>query len=122
MKYLRLIPIVVLVLAGCYHDAPEAKFDMSLVIPQDSMIVLLTDLQLVDATINLKAKEGRPISEYAGEYSRQVLDKHGVTREEFNESIRYYSFYVEKMDEIYEQVIINLSKKEAEILQPAQRE
>jgi len=116
------IILLLLVLAGCYHDAPQESFDMSKVISQDSMVSLLTDLQLVDGTVNLRAKEGKPMADYASAYFQKMLDKHAVSKDEFNESIRYYSFYIEKMDEIYEQVIINLSLREAEVLQPDQRE
>jgi len=42
-----------------------------------------------------------------------VLVKHGIDRETFEESIRYYAFHAEQFNEIYEKVINELGKKES---------
>jgi hypothetical protein len=115
-RYFSILSLVI-ILYACYHDAPEPSFDMGLVIPQDSMVILMTDLQLVDGAVNLKSRSGKSLSDYANAYTDQVLEKHGVSREEFTESIRYYSFHIEKMDKIYEEVIIRLGKTESEATQ-----
>ena len=114
--------MLALILSACYHDAPEPSFNMELVLPQDSMVVLLTDLQLVDGAVNLKSRSGQRQSDYANAYTEQVLEKHGVSNEQFTESIRYYSYYIEELDKIYEEVIIRLGKIESEVNQVDQRE
>jgi hypothetical protein len=88
---------------------------MSLVLPKDSMVVLLTDLQLADGAVNLLAKQGKPKVEYASAYTNQVLERHEVSKEAFTESLRYYSYYIEELDEIYEEVINRLGTLESEI-------
>ena len=120
----RYIPILFLTLLvyGCYHDEPQPSFDMSMVIPADSMVTILTDLQLVDGAVNLKSKQGKPKIEYASSYTDQVLAKYRITEERFSESLRYYSYYMEEMDKIYEEVINRLGKLESEVHQLDQRE
>ena len=110
--------LISLLVAACYHKAPEPIFDMAKVLPQDTMVVVLTELQLAEGAVNIKTRQGKLAAEYARSFSDQVLEKHGISTDVFNESMRYYSFYVEKMDKIYEQVIINLSKLESEVNTP----
>ena len=109
--------ILIVLLLGCYHKAPEPSFDMSLVLPSDSMVVLITDLQLADGAVNILAKQGKPKTEYASAFTQQVLEKHNVSEESFTESLRYYSFHIEKMDKIYEEVINRLGTLESEVHQ-----
>jgi len=107
--------IFIFYLGSCYHSSQETSFKMDLVIPADSMVSLLCDLHMVDGIIaNLKDKK-TPVGHLSNEYFEAVLKKHLIDRETFEESMRYYAFHTEKLDEIYEQVIINLSKMESMI-------
>jgi len=114
--------VICLLAAACYHDAPKTDFDMSRVLPQDSMIVLLTDLQLVDGAVSMKARTGKPVREISLAYTDLILQKHHVEKETFDESIRYYSYYAEKMDAIYEGVINNLTVMQSRINQAPAKE
>ena len=120
-RYLSIL-FLIIIASGCYHNDPEPSFDMSLVMPPDSMVILLTDLQLVDGAVNLKTKEGKPKVEYASAFTNQVLEKYNVSKERFNESLSYYTYYIEEMDKIYEEVINRLGKMESEAHQLDQRE
>jgi hypothetical protein len=115
----KFLPLLVILAAACYHDPPKPQFDLTKVLTEDSMVALLTDLQLVDGTVSLKARGGKPVYEFSKAYTDVILKKHHVEREVFNESIRYYSFYVEKMDAIYEKVINNLTLVQSQAVQPA---
>jgi hypothetical protein len=115
----KLLLLLILFAAACYHDPPKPEFDMTRVLSEDSMVVLLTDLQLVDGAVSLKARGGKPVYDFSKAYTDLILQKHHVEREVFNESIRYYSFYVEKMDAIYEKVINNLTLIQSQVAQPA---
>jgi hypothetical protein len=114
VRYLYII-ILIFIACGCYQNEPEPTFEKSLVLPRDSMVILLTDLQLADGAVNIRSKQGKPKVEYASSYTNQVLEKHGVSREAFLESMRYYSYNIEELDKIYEEVINRLGKLESEI-------
>ena len=105
--------LLILSLGSCYRSAPEASFNMSLVISADSMVTLLTDLHTADGIINLSKDKKKPIGHLSTDYFEAVLQKHRIDRAIFEESMRYYAFHTEELNEIYEQVIINLSKKES---------
>ena len=100
-------------LGSCYPSAPEIPFDMKLVITADSMVTLLTDLHTADGIITLLKDQKKSIDHLSNEYFEAVLQKHMIDRKKFEESMRYYAFHTEDLNEIYERVIINLSKKES---------
>lgn len=103
-------------LVSCYRTAPDPAFDMNLVLPADSMVSLLTDIHLVDGIItDLKAKK-IPAAHLSSEYFVAILQKHNMDKAGFDESMRYYAFHTEELNDIYEEVIINLSMKESMML------
>lgn len=104
---------LILMLGSCYHTASDAEFKMSLVIPADSMVSLLTDLHLADGVINTTRSKDQSIKNLSDKYFSAVLVKHKIGRDTFDESLRYYAYHTEELDEIYEQVIVNLSKIES---------
>jgi hypothetical protein len=100
-------------MASCYHTVPEPSFNISLVLPADSMVSLLTDIHVVDGIISALKEKKKPVSHLSEEYFDLVLKKHSMNRETFEESMRYYAYHTEELNRIYEQVIINLSKQES---------
>jgi hypothetical protein len=105
--------LLLFALASCYHAAPDPDFNMDLVIPADSMVTLMTDLHIIDGIISSLKSKKIPVGHLSSEYFEAVLRKHTMTREAFEESMRYYAFHAEELDKIYEKVITDLSKKES---------
>lgn len=105
--------LFILALGSCYHTTPDPSFNMTMVIPADSMVTLLTDLHLADGVITtIKVKE-KSIENLSNEYFSAVLDKHKIGRDTFEESLHYYAYHTEELNKIYEKVIVNLSKIES---------
>jgi hypothetical protein len=105
--------LFLIALGSCYHTAKEPSFNMTMVIPADSMVSLLTDIHLADGVINTIKIKDKPIEHLSNEYFSVVMDKHKIGRDTFEESLRYYAYHVEELDKIYEKVIVNLSKIES---------
>lgn len=82
------------------------------IIPEAKMAEIIVDLHLTDATINIKHINKRKNNEKIIKYYSSVLQKHGYSRLQFNESIDFYSIDPEKLDDIYDKVIHELSKKQ----------
>lgn len=116
-RYSLIFLLMAILTPACYHTAPEPEFNRKLVLPPDKMESLLTDLQLVDAAVNLKQRDGLPPEETAEPYFEEVLKEHHVSREEFEESMRYYAYHLDELQAIYEQVIVKLSEMEIGIKQ-----
>lgn len=108
--------ILLVSLGSCYQNIRPPDFDMSLVIPADSMVSLLTDLHMADAMVNIEQKKSLPAENLAGEYFHTVLQKHQVSYPSFEESMRYYVYHAETFNAMYEEVIVNLSKLESQVV------
>jgi hypothetical protein len=105
--------LVLISLASCYNTKPEPSFDMTMVLPADSMVILLADIHLADGIFdNIKEKKIQA-GHLSSEYFEAVLRKHNINSNTYKESMRYYAYHAEKMDEIYEDIITLLSKKES---------
>ena len=89
---------------------------MTKVLPADSMVIVLTDLQIVEGAVNVKHRQKMQPGLKSNVYLESVLEKHGITLDKMEESMRFYSYHTKELDKIYDQVIINLSKKEGELI------
>jgi len=107
--------IILVFIASCYRNTPEPTRDMSIIIPPDSMVSLLTDIHLVEGMISSLKEGDSLLLSISSEAFNIVLSKHGLDRKTFEENVRYYSYHSEILDGIYEKVIINLGKLESEI-------
>jgi hypothetical protein len=118
MKNIPVFLFSIILLVACYRDIPEnqTKFDMSKVLSVDSMVAVLTDIQLVEGAINVKNRQKLESGAKSNIFLEAVLEKHNITQDALEESMRYYSYRTKELEYIYDQVIINLSKKEGELL------
>ena len=106
---------VLLLMASCYRTTKEEEFDMSLIIPPDSMISLLTDIHLLEGIGSAVKEQDSVLKVILTDNFNIILNKHGLDRKGFDENIHYYSYHAEDLDKIYEQVITNLGKMESEV-------
>lgn len=107
---------LLLSLQACFE--PHEEFDTGELIPKERLSELLTDLYLADGIL-LKPHVRQ-------EYSRRdsfanyndIIQEHGYTREQLNETFRYYtSQKPEELEGIYDKVGENLTRMEAENLE-----
>jgi len=84
------------------------------VLPEEKMADILVDVHLMEATMNIhagtlgKAKGGTPIV-------MNIYKKHQVSKEQFDESYKFYTENPELLAEIYQLVLNNLSRMQAEV-------
>ena len=103
--------IIVIILFSSCNSNNENKIPDG-IIPESKMITIITDLHLTDATLNIKHISKRSNNKEIAKYYKSVLKKYGYSRLQFNKSIEYYSDEPEKLDEIYDKVLEELSKKQ----------
>jgi hypothetical protein len=85
------------------------------IICQDTMVGVLTDIHLVQASQRL----GMPIdSADTGRFTsfEYVWKKHHITENEYKKSLDFYTHNSALLDSIYENVLSDLSKQKAELL------
>jgi hypothetical protein len=80
-------------------------------IPREKMVDVIVDLKLFDAAIVLEQKyKTSTINESKFYLYNSVIQKHGITRQQFESSLYYYQQDLDVMDKIFEEVITKLNK------------
>ncbi|MFH1320680.1 MAG: DUF4296 domain-containing protein [Bacteroidota bacterium] len=84
------------------------------ILPKERMIQVMVDIELIEATlvvkkIRVEKEKGKVI-----DYYNSALQSHNISKEEFDRSFEYYTMHPEIFEQIYEEVIIELSKRQAE--------
>jgi len=85
------------------------------IIPKDKFISILVDIHLADAVLSISSIKKIYTREKSQIYYNQVLEVHGFTITQFNNTIKSYSKKPAKLDKIYEEVLAELSKLEGSI-------
>ncbi len=87
------------------------------IISQDSMVHILTDVHIQEAIMNQYSMEGRhmkinPLKQY-----QLIFDKYNISKERYDSSYQFYLDNPTLLNKIYENVVIELTKKQTEIEQ-----
>jgi hypothetical protein len=102
--------MLILVFFACSNpQAPEGETD---ILDKDKMAEMLTDLQLVESVIRISAAE-QETNVDSIDYNTAVFERHNISREQFERSMEYYTQHPDQLEEIYDQVIVKLSEKQA---------
>lgn len=111
-KRLRLVILFILLIStGCWNKEKKAPEG---ILSKEQMIPVLVDIQLAEAALVIKNFHGDSAKQYAADYYNFIYIRHQVTKEEFEKSLNYYIEHPKQLDQIYSEVIAELSKKEAE--------
>jgi hypothetical protein len=83
-------------------------------IPEDKMVQILTDYHLTEGVAWTNSRE------FSYDITQQatrdlVFEKYGITKEQFDTSLYYYSVHIEKFDRIYEKVLQQLIVVESRV-------
>ena len=106
-----LLLFTIVFIASCGDNQAEEVQPENL-IPQEEFSLVMTDIQLMEATFNQKMfKEDEPLKLMA-EFYTQIFAKHSISKEDFELSYHWYADHPEQMKQIYEVVITELSKQE----------
>ncbi|MBI5541329.1 MAG: DUF4296 domain-containing protein [Bacteroidia bacterium] len=84
------------------------------VLSKNKMAALMVDVQLMEAAMNtnIMKTEFSP----ATPPNTNILKKHGISKKQFDESFEYYAQHPELFAEIYQLVLDDLSKMQAEVM------
>src|SRR6187549_2442590 len=105
-----LLPLISLsILAACSKKPVDIPQD---IIAKDSMVVILTDVHLAEAVLQLKNLSRNDSTKLvAVGYYQWVFDKNKITPEQFNRSFDFYVRQPELMTTMYDSVITRLSAR-----------
>lgn len=83
------------------------------IIPKRDMVLILKQIYITDGVVSISESNLGYKDSIA--YYEPILKKYGYTTAEFDSSIKYYSQRTEELDEIFDKVILQLSKQQEEI-------
>lgn len=111
----------IIVIYGCApkHEIDKKKVPAELIQPRE-MIGILTDIQLTEATLKELRRSGENPDDFYKDYYEKIFKKHNVTKEEYDKSMTFYEDNLDLLQEIYEEVITNLSKIQSEVFNSEQ--
>jgi hypothetical protein len=105
----RLIGLVFLSLCACKQELPDVPKD---VISFEKMKMILTELHIADAVAETKAQAGEDEKTLSKIYNEHVIQSHGLSREEFLKSYKFYESEPKLFDKMYDEILAELSKRE----------
>lgn len=108
----NLIAIILLTLFACNE---EAEIIPDNVLSQEKMVSVMVDVQLVEAALSVDKLKGDEAKEAAANYYNSVLKQHNLSKEEFDVSFKYYAEHPVFMAQIYDAMLNELSKRQAEV-------
>ena len=110
LKYLPLIGLVFLL--SCSETGCRRERD---ILSRKIMIEVLADLHLAEGVASSRGfAANHPRMDTLDFYS-PVFEKHEITREQFEKTIRHYTSLPGEFDRVYEEVIEKMTRKSAEV-------
>lgn len=114
MRKLLYIFIAITFIA-CGEKKQEETAVPSEVLSEEAMVDVLTDLQIQEAALTVSmVQDKRAVQDSSQMYS--VYRAHDITKQQFDESFRYYASKPEKLNAIYEQVVARLNQMQTEAM------
>lgn len=106
----RLIPLLLVLLVSCKPKLPVPPSD---VIAMDKMRVVLADMHIAEAVAETKAQVGANEKNLVQEYDEQVFKIHGISREDYIRSFKWYEENPVLLNQLYDSILNDLSAREA---------
>ena len=105
--------VLVVILGSCSNGPTRDKTISENVIPKDSMITVMIDMNILEASINLNQVNGTTNPNNEKYYD--IFKRHNITGVQYDESLKEYSKDPAELSKMYDQVIEKLSKMQARV-------
>jgi hypothetical protein len=113
---MRILAIILLIFClGCSGKKNEGT-PPGILSPAE-LVPVLADIHLAEAAATLKTSGGEATNQYAKSHDEFIFKLYGISREKFEKSLEHYARDPVRFDALYEEVINELSRKQAEAAQ-----
>ena len=115
-SWIWLIICTILIIGSCTDKLGTEMEPPDDLIPRDTMINIMVDFRLMDASLIQEQRVANP-KVYDLKYYMylSILDKYGITRQQFKTSFDYYQNDLNVIDEMFAESITRLSKMKSEL-------
>lgn len=86
------------------------------VLTEEKMAAVMVDVHLLEAALNTRAYSKDPVMMSKIHPDSDILKKHGVSKQLYDESFDFYSRNPILLAEVYQLVLNDLSKMQAEVM------
>lgn len=113
----RLVSFISLIIlfTACNSKEEKLKIPIDILTPEQ-MTAVIVDFHLVEASIVMAQQNHEDVNILTVQRYSSVLKKHKITRQKFDDSIRFYTQHIKEMQEIYQDVVVELSKTQSRII------
>ena len=87
----------------------------SVILTKNQIIAIMTDVQLIEAALIRKRELGQNITDLKPIWYDQVFKHHRISNSIFVENLTYYNQNLDEMEKILDEVLVNLSKIQADL-------
>ena len=91
------------------EQAPEG------IISRDSMVMIMTDCFIAEGASKQIQVQHKNVLLHANVFFTKVFEKYDITYQEYKKSLEYYHQYPRAVDALYDDVLQQLSEKQAEV-------
>jgi len=105
--------LIIGLLTSCYHEAAEEVVIPQRLLPEDSLVTVLTEVQLAEGAITYNRISHKKVKDDKEKYYAFIYRKFNLTPELLKENIDYYNSDPERMVAIYDKVLARLSELQA---------
>lgn len=105
--------LLIFIAFACNSSKPEVTLPAN-VVSKDTMVDILVDVHILEATIDLGIMKSEIDLKQTDKYY-PIFKKHNITRQEYDKSLLFYTSHPELLNQIYDNVIAGLSRKQAEL-------
>ena len=112
----KIIPfLIILIFAACSSD------DQKVIIPEnilskEKMATVMVDVHLLEAALNIRTFSRDQVAMNTINPNSNILKKNNITKKQYDDSFEFYSKHPLLFSEVYQLVLNNLSKLQAEIV------
>src|SRR5262245_14759061 len=104
----KLLPLALLLLAACSDPAPVPPPDL---IPRDRFVLVMADVQVIEARINHEMTVDQRTDSPAQRYYDDLYADHKISKEQYAHTYRWYTEHPAQMKSLYEEVLTELGKR-----------
>ncbi len=108
------ICLLFLLLTACGNKSGKPEFKKpDPLLSKEQMVKVLTELHLLEASVNLRNAQNTTTNKKDTLIYSDFFKKYGTTYAVFQENFKYYASQPVVLSQLYDQVIIDLTRKEA---------
>lgn len=99
---------------GCYNNQAVKNIQPDIVLTKNQMIDIMTDVQILEASLNRKRDLGQNITMLKVDWYNQVFVHHKISNQIFEDNLVYYNQLSDEMEKILDEVSARINQMKSE--------